>query len=328
MTEHLSTDVIENASELGVDDSDVLEFFPTPEDRNQRLDKYLAANIADMSRSWIQRLIDDGNVTVDGIRRSQTFKMTPGQIVQVHLPPIAPDELLPEDIPLEIVYEDNDIIAINKPVGMVVHPAPGHRSGTLVNALLHYDPAISMAGTARPGIVHRLDRDTSGLIVVARNDRGRLSLLDQWADRSVRKEYVAITTGAPPDVVFNIDVPIGRDPKQRNRMAAIASGKSAQSRVDVLESFGVAALVSVTIATGRTHQIRVHLAYAGFPVMGDRVYNRHHGPYGGEGSLAERQMLHAFRLGLHSADGRDLDLSVPLPPDMEAVLARLRHAAT
>jgi 23S rRNA pseudouridine1911/1915/1917 synthase len=309
------------------EESEQVELHPTPADRNERLDKYIAKNVDHLSRTWIQRLIDGGDVRVDGFKRSRTFKMTPGQTVTFALPPIEPDELLAEDIPLEIVFQDDNIIVINKAPGMVVHPAPGHRNGTLVNALLHHDPGISMAGSNRPGIVHRLDRDTSGLIVVARNERGRLSLLDQWAKRTVTKEYLAITTGVSRAPIFNIDIPIGRDPKQRNRMAAIATGKPAQSTVETIEDLEEIALVSVIIHTGRTHQIRVHLAHAGVPIVGDRVYNKNKGMFGGEGSIAARQMLHAFRLAFETPDGEVLDLTVPLPADMEAVLhaARLRN---
>ncbi len=212
-----------DAADLTIDSLDILDevesaagedivLHPTPEDRNVRLDKYLATNIPAMSRSWLQRLIDDGQVKVDGYVRGRTFKMTPGQVVTLYLPPIEDDELVAEDIPLTVVYEDADIIVLDKIAGMVVHPAPGHRSGTLVNALLFHYPDMSMAGSRRPGIVHRLDRETSGLIAVGRTDAGRTTLLEQWADRSVVKQYLTILRGAPSEDVFDIDVPIGRDP--------------------------------------------------------------------------------------------------------------------
>jgi 23S rRNA pseudouridine1911/1915/1917 synthase len=316
------TDTIEIQEE---EQFETFELRPTPEDRNVRLDRFIATRIDHVSRTWIQRLIESGQVTVDGFERSQTFKMTPGQIVLVNIPPTEDDELEAENIPLDVIYEEPDLAVINKPAGMVVHPAPGHRSGTLVNALLYRYPDIAMSGTNRPGIVHRLDRETSGLIVVARTDRGRLKLLEQWADRSVIKEYLAIATGVPSETPFRIDVPIGRDPKQRNKMAALATGKTARSTVDLVEDLKQISLLAVTIETGRTHQIRVHLAHAGFPVVGDRVYNRKTGRYGGEGSIAERQMLHAFRLAFDSPSGEHLDLSVPLPGDMDAVLAMARN---
>lgn len=300
-----------------------IELRPTPEDRNIRLDKFIAANIPGASRAWLQRVIDDGHVTVDGRVRGRTFKMTQGQVVHVHLPAVEEDELEAENIPLTRVYEDADIIVIDKPAGMVVHPAPGHRSGTLVNALLHHFPDIAMAGSRRPGIVHRLDRDTSGLIVVGRTDAGRLALLEQWADRSVTKEYLAILHGNPAEDVFEIDAPIGRDPAQRKKMTVIASGKPARSTVTIVDRFGPAAVAEVAIETGRTHQIRVHTAYAGHPVVGDSVYNRFRGAMGGSSDVARRQMLHAARLVFTNVAGEQLDLSSPPPADFERTIAWL-----
>ena len=308
-------------------EGETLTLFPEREEKNTRLDKFVASHIPDMSRSWLQRLIDDGNVLVDGQVRSRTFKVTPGQIIEVTVPPVEADELLAEEIPLDVVYEDEHIIAINKAAGMVVHPAPGHRSGTLVNALLHYAPDISMAGSQRPGIVHRLDRDTSGLIVIGRTDAGRLALLEQWAERTVVKAYEAIVRGVPADQEFAIDAPIGRDPTQRKRMAVIQSGKDAQSFVTVRESAQIASFVDVRIETGRTHQIRVHLAYAGFPIVGDRVYNRFGGSTGGHSPIADRQMLHAARLVIRTVVGDVIDLRAPLPVDMQAAWLELSEAA-
>ncbi len=308
-------------------EGETLTLFPEREEKDTRLDKFVASHIPDMSRSWLQRLIDDGNVLVDGQVRSRTFKVTPGQIIEVTVPPVEADELLAEEIPLDVVYEDEHIIAINKAAGMVVHPAPGHRSGTLVNALLHYAPDISMAGSQRPGIVHRLDRDTSGLIVIGRTDAGRLALLEQWAERTVVKEYEAIVRGVPADQEFAIDAPIGRDPTQRKRMAVIQSGKDAQSFVTVRESAQIASFVDVRIETGRTHQIRVHLAYAGFPIVGDRVYNRFGGSTGGHSPIADRQMLHAARLVFRTVVGDVIDMRAPLPVDMQAAWLELSEAA-
>ena len=240
MTDHVALDESDWIDiDLGTDeatDEMTVTLHPDPAERNTRLDKFVASHIPDMSRSWLQRVIDDGQVLVDGQIRSRTFKVTPGQEIVVTVPPAVEDELQAEDIPLEIVYEDADIIAIDKRPGMVVHPAPGHRSGTLVNALLHYAPDISMAGSHRPGIVHRLDRDTSGLIVVGRTDAGRMALLEQWADRSVVKEYQAIIRGIPEEPEFAIDAPIARDPTLRKRMAVMATGKSAQTHVAVRET--------------------------------------------------------------------------------------------
>jgi 23S rRNA pseudouridine1911/1915/1917 synthase len=259
--------------------------------------------------------------------RSRTFKVTPGEVIEVEIPPVEPDELEAEDIPLDVLYEDADIIAINKPAGLVVHPAPGHRSGTLVNALLHYAPDVAMAGSQRPGIVHRLDRDTSGVIVVGRTDAGRLSLLEQWASRSVIKEYRAIIRGVPEENEFMVDAPVGRDPTQRKRMAVIATGKEAQTQVRVGETAQIASMVDVTITTGRTHQIRVHLAYSGYPIVGDRVYNRFRGSAGGESPIADRQLLHAARLAIHNVGGEQIDLRAPVPEDMVTAWQQLRELA-
>lgn len=314
------------ADESAGSDARVITLHPEPVEKNTRLDKFIASHIPDMSRSWLQRLIDDGQVLVDGRLRSRTFKVTPGEVIVVSVPEVEPDELEAEDIPLDVVYDDTDIIAINKPAGLVVHPAPGHKSGTLVNALLHYSPDISMAGSQRPGIVHRLDRDTSGLIVVGRTDAGRLALLEQWADRTVTKEYQAIIRGVPDEAEFAVDAPIGRDPSQRKRMAVIPTGKSAQTHVVVQESARNASFVNVRITTGRTHQIRVHLAYAGYPIIGDQVYNRFSGSTGGDSAVADRQMLHAARLVFRNVAGDEVDLRAPLPADMEAAWRELTES--
>lgn len=323
----LDDDAIEFGYEVAPTPASDLMLWPTPEDRNVRLDKFLASQIPGMSRSWLQRVIDDGHVLVDNRVRGRTFKMTPGQEVTVHLPAIEPDELLAEEIPLEIVYEEADIAVINKAAGMVVHPAPGHRSGTLVNALLHRYPDIAMAGSHRPGIVHRLDRDTSGLIAVGRTDSGRLTLLEQWADRSVSKQYLALLRGDPPDDEFVVDAPIGRDPQQRKKMTVIASGKPARSHFTIVDRFGAACVAEVEIETGRTHQIRVHASYAGFPIVGDPVYNRYHGETGGDSEIAGRQMLHAARLVFRNVAGDELDLSASLPEDMDRAIAHFEQKA-
>jgi 23S rRNA pseudouridine1911/1915/1917 synthase len=317
---------IESAGETATP-GEILTLHPELEEKNTRLDKFVANHAPGMSRSWLQRLIDDGNVLVDGQVRSRTFKVTPGQIIEIAIPPVEEDELVAEEIALDVIYEDEHIIAINKPAGMVVHPAPGHRTGTLVNALLHYAPDVSMAGSQRPGIVHRLDRDTSGLIVIGRTDAGRLALLEQWAERTVTKDYEAIIRGVPPEQEFAIDAPIGRDPTQRKRMAVIQSGKDAQTYVTVRELSQIASFVDVRIETGRTHQIRVHMAYTGFPIVGDRVYNRFRGTTGGDSQVADRQMLHAGRLVFRNISGKVIDLQAPLPADMQEVWRELSKVA-
>jgi 23S rRNA pseudouridine1911/1915/1917 synthase len=319
---------LDNADgDVGVGDVTTVNLRPAVEEKDLRLDKFVATHITDLSRGHVQRLIDDGLVTVDQVVRRQKFKVTPGQVIEVRIPPVADDVLEPEPIPLDILFEDEHIIVINKSAGLVVHPAPGHTSGTLVNAVLHHSPDVAMAGSHRPGIVHRLDRDTSGLIVVAKTDAGRLSLLEQWAEGSVVKEYLAVARGMPETDEFVIDAPIGRDPKQRNRMAVVPSGKVAVSKVAVPERFNGAFLARVHIDTGRTHQIRVHLAYAGYPIVGDHVYNRTRGMTGGETPIAERQLLHAYRLTITLLSGERREFEAPLPGDFEHALHILRDGA-
>src|SRR5215217_3653295 len=275
-----------------------VELRPTRDELNERLDKYVAAQIPDLSRGHIQRLIDDGRVLVDGVPRRRTFKVTPGEVVTVSVPAPVLVPLEPEAIPLDVLYEDEDVLVLDKPAGMVVHPAPGHPRGTLVNALLHHAPGIAVGGSNRPGIVHRLDKDTSGLMVVAKSDRGRNALVEQWSKQTVEKGYVALVRGLVEPDVATVDVPIGRDPKDRLRMAAIGTGRKSLSHLVVRERYPVtgATLLDVDLETGRTHQIRVHLAFIGHPVVGDAIYNRASGPLGGSKSISPRQVLHAARL--------------------------------
>ncbi|MCA9880126.1 MAG: RluA family pseudouridine synthase, partial [Thermomicrobiales bacterium] len=237
--------------------SGVVTLQPERPNQGARLDKYLADNLPDMSRVMLQGLIEDGLVLVDGIQRKSKFRVTPGQVVTVEIPPAQDDEIQPDPIPLAVVYEDNNVIVIDKPAGMVVHPAPGHPRGTLANALVAHVPEIAVGGSHRPGIVHRLDKDTSGLIVAAKTDRGKLTLVDQWADRSVEKTYTALVAGSPPEDEATIDAPIMRDTQNRQRMAVHRNGREAVSHFLVLERFENATLLEVTIETGRTHQIRV-----------------------------------------------------------------------
>lgn len=302
----------------------LIELHPRKDETNLRLDKFVAERLTDISRSYIQQLIEAGEILVDGRPRRVSFKMTPGEVVTVNLPEPVVDELLPEAIPLSIVYEDADIVVIDKMAGMVVHPAPGHLSGTLANAVLAHAPEIAIAGSNRPGIVHRLDKDTSGLIVVAKTDRARVSLVKQWNSKTVEKGYLALVHGVVPDEEATIDVPVGRDPIARNRMAAVPGGRPAVTHFRVLERFEEATLLDVAIDTGRTHQIRVHLAFIGHPVVGDGVYNRYSGPLGGIDSMAPRQFLHAARLGLKLPDGTEKVFESALPNDLSEVLERLR----
>jgi len=315
--------LIDDADELGTS-TEPIELRPERDQLSERLDKFVAANLPDLSRSYIQQLIDDGLVRVDGIVRRRTFKMTPGQVVHVAVPPTVLVDLEPEAIPLSIVYEDVDVLVIDKPAGMVVHPAPGHPNGTLANAVVAHAPEISIAGSNRPGIVHRLDKDTSGLIVIAKSDRARVSLVQQWNKRTVEKHYIALVSGVVEPDDATIDVPVGRDPVARSRMAAVANGRDAVTRFDVRERLVDTTLLDVQIDTGRTHQIRVHLAFIGHPVVGDEMYNRFGGRTGGGRELVPRQFLHASRLAFALPDGRPVLFDSPLPPDLRSALDELR----
>jgi 23S rRNA pseudouridine1911/1915/1917 synthase len=306
---------------------DVVELFPVRSDIGMRLDRYVAAGISDLSRTYLQQLIDAGNVRVDGQVRRASFKITPGQRVTVEVPEAAEVDLLPEDIALDVIYADADVIVLDKPAGMVVHPAPGHRSGTLVNALLYHYPDIAIAGSNRPGLVHRLDKDTSGVMVVARNDRAHISLVAQWQDRTVDKRYVALVAGGIEEAEATIDAPIARDPSNRLRMAARRDGKEAVSHFAVTERFSEATLLDVSIETGRTHQIRVHLAMIGHPVLGDHLYANHQSRLLAAECGIERQMLHARTLAFTLPGGHRKSFHAPLPKDMLSAIDRLRTSA-
>lgn len=306
-------------------DDDVVEYSltPNPDERGLRLDRFLSDRLPDLSRAYIQRLIDQGMVTVDGHRRKQTFKMTPGETIVVQVPPAEETALEPEPIPLSVLYEDDDVLVIDKPAGLVVHPAPGHPTGTLVNALLHHVPGLSVGGTNRPGIVHRLDKDTSGVMVIAKSDRGHAALRWQWSEQLVGKSYVALVRGVLEPNEGTIDAPIGRDPKDRQRMAVIQGGKEAVTHFTVQRRFHETTLVDVDLETGRTHQIRVHFAFIDHPVVGDKIYNPYSGPAGGKSPLIDRQFLHASRLEFSLPDGADVAFESPLPDDLVRVLDTL-----
>lgn len=291
----------------------------------ERLDKALPAALPALSRTQVQRLIKDGMVTVNGRRVKPNLKLAGGEQVTIILPEVQETELLPEDIPLDIRYEDEDMLVINKPAGMVVHPAVGHESGTLVNAILYHCPDLEgIGGEKRPGIVHRLDKETSGLIVVAKNERALRHLQAQFKERSVDKRYLALVEGQvnPPEAL--IDAPIGRDPRQRKKMAVIplhysARSRPAQTAYRTVISYDDYTLLECHLHTGRTHQIRVHLAYAGFPIVGDTVYGRRK-----QTIHLKRQFLHAARLTLlRPSDNTPLSLEAELPPELTAVLQQL-----
>jgi 23S rRNA pseudouridine1911/1915/1917 synthase len=285
----------------------------------ERLDRFLATQLPELSRSRIQALIADGLVHVNGLVARSSYKLAEGDEVSLTLPDAAASSLAPEAIALAIVYEDEDLLVIDKPAGMVVHPAPGHSGGTLVNAVLAHAPDLSgVGGETRPGIVHRLDKDTSGLIVVAKNDRAHRHLAGQLKDRRMDKRYVALVDGAPLSESGTIDAPIARDPRRPQQMAAIASGRPAVTHFRMLERYGKHTLLECKPVTGRTHQIRVHLASIGCPVAADRVYGR------ATPSLPlDRHFLHAARLTFRLPSDGERTFEAPLPADLTQALTRI-----
>lgn len=292
----------------------------TADRAGERLDAYLTRAVPDLSRAHAQKLIASGAVTVNDRPTKPALRLSPGDRVHVSLPEPRPVAPAPEPIHLAVVYEDDDLIVVDKPAGLTVHPAPGHPSGTLVNALLaHCADLAGINGDLRPGIVHRLDQDTSGLLVVAKNDRAQLALGRQFAGREVLKAYLALVEGNPPPAGV-IDAPIGRHPAQRKRMAVVAEGRPARTRYRVVAQLAEAVLVVAVLETGRTHQVRVHFAAIGHPVVGDAVYG-HRSP------LIPRQFLHAWRLGFHHPrTGNWMEFEAPLPEDLRAALAILLRA--
>ena len=284
----------------------------------ERLDVFLAARCSDLSRSRIRRLIDDGHVTVDGRPGKASTRLTAGQTVTLEVPPPSPAELQPWHAPLSVVFEDEALIVIDKPAGMTVHPAPGNEDHTLANAVLAYAPDIEgIGGERRPGIVHRLDKDTSGLIVVAKNAHTHAHLSDQFKSREVSKVYLALVVGHPSPPEADIDAPIGRHPHDRQRMAIVSMGRPAITRYRVVTAYKRATLVEARPRTGRTHQIRVHLASVGHPVVGDAVYGR---PV----SRLPRQFLHAHRLAFrHPTSETFVKFTAELPDDLGSYLDRL-----
>jgi 23S rRNA pseudouridine1911/1915/1917 synthase len=310
---------------------DHAEFTVAPDQEGERLDIFLAAMLPQQSRSQLQRLIREGHVRLRGREVKPNTPVRACDLVTVDIPPPLPSTPAPEPLPIGLVYEDEDLVVIDKPAGMVVHPGAGHHSGTLVNALLHHVSGLSgIGGEARPGIVHRLDRGTSGLMVVAKHDRSHQELARQFEHREVEKEYVALVGG----VVHGgrrIDEPIGRDPVHRHKMSARARrARSAVTRVTRATDLGGVSLITVAIATGRTHQIRVHLSAIGHPVVGDRVYGgvRDRMPARLRPVMRlERPFLHAARLAFsHPASGDRLEFASPLPAELQAVLDALEPA--
>lgn len=300
-----------------------MEWTADAEAAKERIDKFVKAQTGEQfSRSQIQLWIEQGNIVVNGNQVKTNHKIAAGDVISLSVPEAEPVEIVPEDIPLDIYYEDSDVIVVNKERGMVVHPAPGHASGTLVNALMYHCKDLSgINGELRPGIVHRIDKDTSGLIMAAKNDKAHASLAAQLKEHSVTRKYFAIVHGNVSHDQGTIDAPIGRDPQDRKMYTVIErNSKHAVTHFQVAERFGDYTLLELKLETGRTHQIRVHMKFIGHPLVGDPMYGR------SKGIKMSGQALHAAVLGfVHPSSGEYLEFNAPLPADMEDVLQALRN---
>jgi 23S rRNA pseudouridine1911/1915/1917 synthase len=301
-------------------ETSILSF--TVESDDERLDKAISTHAPNLSRASAQRLIKDGAATVNGRPSKPSYRVQAGDEIVVHIPIELPEQVLPEDIPLDIVYEDEVLLVIDKPAGMVVHPGAGHTSGTLVNAVLAHCPQLTDVGGAdRAGIVHRLDKDTSGLILVAKDDATHSALQRQFKRRQVAKTYLALVEGQVQPREGIIEAPIGRDKRQRKKMAVVRRGREAQTMYRIIEYLADHTLLEVRPHTGRTHQVRVHLAWLGYPIVGDAVYGHRR-----QRLLRSRHFLHAARLRLtHPATGKEIEFEAPLPPKLTNVLDQLRR---
>ena len=292
------------------------------ESKNQRLDAFLASSLDGLTRSQATRLIESGEVAVNGRAVSKSYKLAGDEDIAVTLPEPEPVEAVPQDIPLDVVYEDADVIVVNKPSGMVVHPAPGHPDGTLVNALLYHCAGTlsGVGGALRPGIVHRIDRDTSGLIIAAKNDAAHQYLSAQLADHTLARTYECIVVGKLREDRGTVDAPIARHPTDRKRMAVVAGGREAVTHWEVIARYPGYTHVRCRLETGRTHQIRVHMAYIGHPILGDTVYGAKKEVPGLTG-----QCLHAVGLRfLHPRTHEVVELSCPLPEEFTRMLQKIR----
>ncbi len=304
--------------------SERVENFRFEKQSHERLDKFLTESLPEFSRSRIQGLIADGFVDVNDLPAKKSGQaLESGYTVTVRIPPPVPANLIAEDIPLNIVFENEDLIVINKPAGMVVHPAAGHASGTLVNAVLGYDPDIEgIGGEERPGVVHRLDKETSGLILLAKNERAHRWLQDQFRLRKVEKTYLALVEGKPPSPSGRVEAYIGRDPKHRKRMAIVSEkkGREAISEYKTLEAFKSQTLLEFHPLTGRTHQVRLHCAFLKCPIVGDEVYGRKNPSID-----LDRHFLHAYRLKIIlPSEKTQRVFEAALPYELEQVLVQLR----
>ena len=295
-------------------------------DRGQRLDVYLSKNLPDLSRSRLQRLIEAGQVNVNGqVCFEKNYRLEEEDQISLFIPEPEEPVIEPEEIRLDVIYEDKDLLIINKPRGMVVHPAPGHYSGTMVNALLHYCRDLSgIGGVIRPGIVHRLDKETSGLLIVAKNDFTHRALSEQLKERFLRRHYIALVQGRVKPDKGRIVAPLGRHLRDRKKMAVVSGGREAVTRYRVLKSFGPYTLLYVRLETGRTHQIRVHLSYMGYPVVGDATYagkTTQQLP----AELAFPHALHAYKIVFsHPRSGEKMQFTAPLPEKFKQSLIWLK----
>ena len=307
---------------INTDKENLLEdttFIVDIDDKNTRIDKYLSDELADVSRSRIQKLLDEGMITVNNNKVKSNYKVAADDIINVHIPELVVPEIVPEDISLDIVYEDDDIIVINKPKGMVVHPAAGHYSGTLVNALMYHcrDNLSGINGVLRPGIVHRIDMNTTGVIVACKNDYAHNFIAQQLSVHSITRKYYAIVHNQFNNTQAVVDAPIGRNPSDRKKMAVDKkNGKRAVTHYRVLEQFGKFSYIECQLETGRTHQIRVHMASIHHPLLGDTVYNHNKCPFKLEG-----QCLHAKTIGfIHPTTKEYVEFEAPIPEYMEHLL--------
>ena len=294
------------------------------ENENKRIDAYLSEKFEDTSRVAIQRLITNGKVLVNGKNIKASYKVQPGDKIQVEEEVPVEVSLKAQDIPLDIIYEDKDIIAVNKPKGMVVHPANGNPDGTLVNAIMAIckDSLSGIGGEIRPGIVHRLDKDTSGIIIVAKNDKAHINLSEQIKDHKVKKTYIALVRGFVKENEATINMPIGRSEKDRKKMAVTRKGKEAITHFKVLERYDRYTLLQVNIETGRTHQIRVHLSQIGYPIIGDEVYSSGKNLWNIKG-----QCLHAKSLKFkHPTTNQEMFIEAPLPEYLSSLIKRLKES--
>ena len=290
-------------------------------DKGKRLDIYIAENFNELSRTMIKKLIESNNVLVNDKSEKVSYKVQANDNISIDVPEAKETKLKAQEIPLDIIYEDSDIIVVNKPKGMVVHPANGNPDGTLVNAILSIckNSLSGIGGELRPGIVHRLDKDTSGLIIVAKNDKAHINMSEQIKERNVKKTYIALVRGNVPEEEATINMPIGRSTKDRKKMAVTKNGKQAITHFKVLKRYSKYTLLEIKIETRRTHQIRVHMAEIGYPVVGDAVYSNGKNEFGIEG-----QMLHAYKLEfMHPITNKHMELTAPLPQYFEEILKKL-----